>query len=92
MNFIVKSLKKSLRRALCTSILTVLSANSFADLTNNSSASTGQAQISWSTNDAKELLAEDNTAEVTPPGSTQVLTSSPYYSNKCTCCTSSASG
>lgn len=64
-----------MRRALCTSILTVLSANSFADLTNNSSASTGQAQISWSTNDAKELLAEDNTAEVTPPGSTQVLTS-----------------
>lgn len=64
-----------MRRALCMSILAVLSANSFADLTNNSSENNGQAQISWSTNEAKELLAEDHSEEVTPPGSTQVLTS-----------------
>ena len=65
--FIVKSLKKSFRRALGMSILAVLSANTFADLTNNNT----QGHISWSANDAKELLAED---EPNIQGSTQLST------------------
>lgn len=69
MKFIVKSLKKLIKRALGMSILAVLSANSFADLSLNN-PSNAQGHLSWSTNDAKELLAE----EVTPQGSAQVST------------------
>lgn len=70
--FIVKSLKIFLRRTLGMSILAVLSAHSFAELTSNNSAmGGGQAHLSWSANDAQELLSEE---EPSPQGSTQIST------------------
>lgn len=61
----MKSLKKSLVRAVSMSMLIGLSANSFAELiVNSGSGAASQAKLNWSTDEAKQLLSQDrNNAE-----------------------------
>lgn len=72
----MKSLKKSLVRALSMSMLVGLSANSFAELiVNSGSGAVSQAKLNWSTDEAKQLLSQDrNSAEVSPRGSVSATT------------------
>ncbi len=72
----VKSLKKSIVRAVSMSMLIGLSANSFAELiVNNGSGAVSQAKVTWSTDEAQQLLNQDrNNAEVSPRGSASVTT------------------
>ncbi|MHA3052939.1 serine hydrolase [Acinetobacter sp. ANC 4640] len=56
----MKSLKKSLVRAVSMSMLIGLSANSFAELiVNSGSGAASQAKLNWSTDEAKQLLSQD---------------------------------
>ncbi len=69
----MKKSKKMLMRVLSLSVLFSLSSTSFADLVMNSSGNSGQASLSWSSNDASQLLNNDSInadSEISPQGST----------------------
>ena len=71
----MKKSKKTLISVLSFSVLFGLSSTSFADLVMNSSGSSDQASISWSSSDASQLL--NNYAldyEPSPQGSTTITT------------------
>ncbi|WP_143218784.1 serine hydrolase [Acinetobacter apis] len=69
----MKTFKKTFKYMLGMSLLMGLSVSSFADLTLNSNPVTSQKRpISWSTNEAKELLLSEDAEgiDLTPQGST----------------------
>ena len=71
----MKKSKKTLIRVLSFSVLFGLSSTSFADLVMNSSGSSDQASISWSSSDASQLLNNDALDdEPSPQGSTTITT------------------
>ena len=71
----MKKSKKTLISVLSFSVLFGLSSTSFADLVMNSSGSSDQASISWSSSDASQLLNNDALDdEPSPQGSTTITT------------------
>lgn len=71
----MKKSKKTLIRVLSFSVLFGLSSTSFADLVMNSSGSSDQASISWSSSGASQLLNNDALDdEPSPQGSTTITT------------------
>lgn len=77
----VKNSKKSFKHVLGASILLAMSSASFAEVIINSSGNTGQASLSWSTeqaasflNDSNQYRSSDDTTELTLPASTTVTT------------------
>jgi D-alanyl-D-alanine endopeptidase (penicillin-binding protein 7) len=74
----VKNSKKSLMHVLGVSILLSVSSTSFAELIMDAPGGAGQAALSWSSEDAQQLLNGDVSAlveEVSPQGSTKITTS-----------------
>ncbi|MEG0827581.1 MAG: D-alanyl-D-alanine endopeptidase [Acinetobacter sp.] len=74
----MKNSKKSLMHVLGVSILLSVSSTSFAELIMDAPGGTGQAALSWSSEDAQQLLNGDVSAlveEVSPQGSTKITTS-----------------
>ncbi|MFN0297980.1 MAG: D-alanyl-D-alanine endopeptidase [Acinetobacter sp.] len=74
----MKNSKKSLMHVLGVSILLSVSSTSFAELIMDAPGGAGQAALSWSSEDAQQLLNGDVSAlveEVSPQGSTKITTS-----------------
>ena len=74
----MKNSNKSLMHVLGVSILLSVSSTSFAELIMDAPGGTGQAALSWSSEDAQQLLNGDVSAlveEVSPQGSTKITTS-----------------
>ncbi|WP_340600846.1 D-alanyl-D-alanine endopeptidase PBP7/8 [Acinetobacter sp. HZNU-JH01] len=74
----MKNAKKSVMHVLGMSILLAWSSTSFAELVvNNNSAisgNNGSASMSWSANDASQLMNDDEPLDLSPVGSTSVTT------------------
>ncbi|WP_171530533.1 serine hydrolase [Acinetobacter defluvii] len=81
----MKKSKKTLMHALSAAVLLSLSSASFADLVMNASGGTQRASMSWSTDDASQLLNGDvsisnEAEEPSPPGSVTYLSTPPSKS------------